>query len=167
MSALQGVRVIELANERIAFAGKLMADMGAEVILIEPPEGDASRSYPPFEPTNNESLYFWHYHTNKHSVVLDLTLPEDQKRLRKLLVQADILLESEPVNRLTELGLDYQDLAPENPGLIHIAVTPYGRGTPESDLPQTDLTLMAAGGPPWSCGYDDHSLPPVRGWGLV
>ena len=168
MSALQGIRVIELANERISFAGKLMADMGADVILVEPPGGDKSRHYPPFvndQPDPESSLYFWHYHTNKRGVVLDLDNPEDTEQLRQLIATADILLEAEPITRLATLGLDYADMSPRNAKLIHIAVTPYGRDEPLSDLPQTDLTLCAAGGPPWSCGYDDHTLPPVRGWG--
>jgi len=168
LSALRGIRVIELASERIALAGKLMADMGADVILVEPPEGDPSRAYPPFlddEPGKDRSLYFWHYHTSKRSVTLDLNDPLDQQRFRQLIETADVLIESEPTTRLASLGLDYPDLRHIRPELIHIAVTPYGRHAPESDLPQTDLTLMAAGGPPWSCGYDDHDLPPVRGWG--
>ena len=72
MSALQGIRVIELAREPIAFAGKLLADMGADVILVEPPGGDPSRSYPPFlddQPGEDRSLYWWHYHTSKRGVV--------------------------------------------------------------------------------------------------
>ena len=171
MSALAGIRVIELANERIAFAGKLMADMGADVILIEPPGGDPSRSYPPFlesqtAPSESpESLYFWHYHTNKRSMVLDLDQAEHRDTFCKLIATADILLESEPIQRLDALNLDYDDLKSIKTDLIHVAVTPYGRSEPDSDLPQTDLTLMASGGPPWSCGYDDHDLPPVRGWG--
>ena len=75
MSVLAGIRVIEIANERIAFAGKLLADMGADVILIEPPGGDPSRDYPPFlddTPGPNRSLYFWHYHTSKRGITLDL-----------------------------------------------------------------------------------------------
>lgn len=168
MSALRGVRVIELANERIAFAGKLLADMGADVILVEPEGGDPSRSYPPFvndEPGDNRSLYFMHYNTSKRGVTLDLDFEEDRTRFRDLIKSADVLLESEPTTRLASLSLDYDDLRTLQPGLIHVAVTPYGRNEPLSDLPCTDLTLMAAGGPPWSCGYDDHSLPPVRGWG--
>jgi len=168
MSALRDIKVVELANERISFAGKLMADMGAEVILIEPPQGDVSRSYPPFldnQPGINQSLYFWHYNTGKRSVVLDLHDTAARAQLKTLLLQADILLESENTRQLADWALDYADLQPHNPGLIHIAVTPYGRQWPQSNLPTTDLTLMAAGGPPWSCGYDDHSLPPVRGLG--
>lgn len=167
MTVLQGIRVLELANERISFAGKLMADMGAEVILIEPPQGEASRHYPPFvdDDEGKPSLYFWHYNTSKKGIILDLTQADGQDTFRQLAASADVLLESEPIQRLAELQLDYAKLSTLNPNLIHIAVTPYGRDNPLSDLPVTDLTMMAAGGPPWSCGYDDHNLPPVRGWG--
>ena len=173
MTALSNIRVIELANERISFAGKLMADMGADVILVEPPEGEASRAYPPFlesaqtqqSSTAKPSLYFWHYNTNKRSVVLDLDSSKDLVHFKRLMATADVLIESQPIHRLADLSVDYANLASVNPKLIHAAITPYGRDEPDSDLPQTDLTLMAAGGPVWSCGYDDHSLPPVRGWG--
>jgi crotonobetainyl-CoA:carnitine CoA-transferase CaiB-like acyl-CoA transferase len=168
MTALTGIRVLELANERIALAGKLLADMGADVILVEPPGGDPSRSYPPFvddEPGADRSLYWWHYHTSKRGIVLDLDAAEDRASFLRLIATADVLLESEPTRRLADLGLDYADLAALRPGLIHVAVTPFGRQNPRSDLPATDLTILAGGGPVWSCGYDDHTLPPVRGLG--
>ena len=187
MTALTGIKVVELSNERISLAGKLMADMGADVVLIEPIGGDPSRFYPPFVSakahTNNEvassqviqeqeapsdanhSLYFWHYNTSKRSIELDLEQTSDQVIFRHLIAQAHVLIESEPTQRLKSLDLDYDNLKALNPRLIHAAVTPYGRNAAESDLPTTDLTLMAASGPPWSCGYDDHSLPPVRGLG--
>jgi crotonobetainyl-CoA:carnitine CoA-transferase CaiB-like acyl-CoA transferase len=166
MTALTGIRVLELANERIAFAGKLLADMGADVILIEPPGGDPSRGYPPFlddEPGADRSLYWWHYHTSKRGIVLDLTEAADRDTFKRLVATADVLLEAEPTRRLAGLDLDYEDLAGIRPELIHVAVTPFGRNDPKSDLPATDLTILAGGGPVWSCGYDDHSLPPVRG----
>ena len=168
MSALQGIRVIEIAHEHIALAGKLLADMGADVILIERPGGCEMRGYPPFvddHPDPEHSLHFWHYHTSKRGVVLDLTDAEAQTQLGSLLSEADVLLEALPTGTLGEWGMSYEALQQNNPGLIHVAVTPYGQGSELSDLPTTDLTLMAAGGPPWSCGYDDHDLPPVRGWG--
>ena len=164
--ALEGVRVVELAREPIAWAGKLLGDMGADVILVEPPGGDPSRNYPPFvddQPGEDRSLYWWHYHTSKRGVVLDLDDYAGRERFRGLVATADVLLESEPRQRLATLGLDYDVLSGIRPELIYIAVTPYGRDDPRSDLPLTDLTLMAASGPPWSCGYDDHSLPPIRG----
>lgn len=166
MSALTGVRVIELANDPIAWGGKLLADMGADVILVEPPEGDRARGYGPFvddEPGDDRSLYWWHYHTSKRGVALDLDDPGDADRFRALLGTADVLLEAEPRHRLAGLGLDYDDLTAIRADIVHVSVTPYGRNDPKSDRPFTDLTVMAAGGPVWSCGYDDHSLPPVRG----
>jgi crotonobetainyl-CoA:carnitine CoA-transferase CaiB-like acyl-CoA transferase len=113
MTALQGVRVLELSNERIAFAGKLLADMGADVILIEPPGGDPARGYAPFlddQPGPDRSLWWWHYHTSKRGVVLDLDEPGDRERFKALVAQADVLIESEPGTRLADLGLDYADL---------------------------------------------------------
>ena len=166
MTALTGLRVVELAREPIAFAGKLLADMGAEVILVEPPGGDPCRTYPPFlddEPGDDRSLYWWHYHTNKRGVVLDLDAAADAERFRALIASADVLLEAEPRSRLATLDLDYAQLVDQRSDLIHVSVTPFGRNDSKSDLPYTDLTIMAGAGPPWSCGYDDHSLPPIRG----
>ena len=80
MSALQGTRVVEIANEQIAYAGKLLGDMGADVVLVEPGGGDPSRAYPPFAPPlaeddsasaeQPESLYWWHYNTSKRGLSL-------------------------------------------------------------------------------------------------
>ena len=106
-----------------------------------------------------------HYNTSKRSMILDLDSEEGRATFLKLIETSDVLIESEPTTRLSSLSLDYADLVKVQPKLIHTAMTPYGRDDPLSDLPVTDLTLMAAGGPPWSCGYDDHNLPPVRGWG--
>jgi len=166
MTALTGLRVIELANERIAFAGKLLADMGADVILVEPPGGDPARHYPPFagdQPGPERSLWWWHYNTSKRGVTLDLDAAKDRRRFKNLIAGADLVLESEPRGRLAALGLDYDDLKTVRPELIFVSMTPYGREG--SDVPATDLTLLAGGGPAWSCGYDDHALPPIRGGG--
>jgi benzylsuccinate CoA-transferase BbsE subunit len=76
-----------------------------------------------------------------------------------------VLVEGEDPGRMAALGLDYPDLAPGNPGLIMASVTPFGRDMPRNDEQAIDLTLLAGGGPVWNCGYDDHSLPPVRGGG--
>lgn len=168
MSALAGIKVIELAHERISLAGKLLGDMGADVILVEPPGGAPMRAYPPFTTgwdDTKHSLHWWHFQTNKRSIELDLDAADDRELFRQLVKQSDVLLESEPINRLADLGVDWPDLQAANPALVHAAITPYGRGDPASDLPTTDLTLLAEGGPVWSCGYDDHQLPPVRGWG--
>lgn len=168
MTVLTGFRVVELASERIAFAGKLLADMGADVILVEPPGGDPARRYPPFlddRQGDDRSLYWWHYHTSKRGMVLDLETEGGRETFRRLAAGADVLLESEPPSRLAALGLDYPDLSTDHEALIHVSLTPFGRNDPNSELPATDLTVLAGGGPVWSCGYDDHTLPPVRGLG--
>jgi crotonobetainyl-CoA:carnitine CoA-transferase CaiB-like acyl-CoA transferase len=169
---LAGLRVVELCDEKGAFAGKLLADMGAEVIKVEPPEGDATRGYPPFAegaeglPPNERSLWFWHYNTSKRSITLDIDDAGDRARLRRLIVEtADIFLESLPPGRLATLGLDYPDLRADAPRLIMTSITPFGRSGPRAEEQATDLTILAGGGPAWMCGYDDHSLPPVRGGG--
>jgi crotonobetainyl-CoA:carnitine CoA-transferase CaiB-like acyl-CoA transferase len=167
MTALSGIRVVELSHERGAFAGKLLADMGADVIVVEPPEGSALRRWGPFvgdAPDPERSLAWWHYNTSKRGVVLDLEREEGRERFRRLVARADVVLECEDPGRLAALGLDHADLARAE--LIWISVTPFGRTQPgRADL-ATDLTLLAGGGPVWSCGYDDHTLPPVRGGGF-
>ena len=168
MSALTGMRVVELASERIAYAGKLLGDMGADVVLVEPPGGEPSRGYPPFvndEPMEDGSLYWWHYNTSKRSVVLDLERDAARDAFKKLVASADVLIESETPGRLAELGLDYDTLSKIKPDLIHVSMTPFGRATSRKDEPVVDLTILAGGGPVWSCGYDDHSIPPIRGGG--
>jgi len=144
-----------------------MGDMGADVILVEAPGGEKSRGYAPFadDGEEGESLYFWHYNTSKRSVVLDLERAAAKEAFLALVASADVLIESEAPGRLAALGLDYADLVRVKPDLIHVSVTPFGRETSRRDEPATDLTLIAGGGPAWSCGYDDHSIPPIRGGG--
>ena len=93
------------------------------------------------------------------------TMPTMPTRFRDLAADADIVLEGEPTGRLAELGLDHEQLRADHPELIWVAVTPFGRTTSRAHDPATDLTLLAGGGPAWNCGYDDHTIPPVRGGG--
>lgn len=165
MKALAGLRVVEISSERCALAGKLLADMGADVILVEPPGGDPLRNYPPFADDQSgcdRSLWWWHYHTSKRSVVLDLQSASDRDRFLSLISSADLLIEAEPSGRLAGMDLDYEDLKSDFPGLIFISITPFGRQSRNANAPATDLTLMAGSGQAWNCGYNDHSLPPVR-----
>jgi benzylsuccinate CoA-transferase BbsE subunit len=152
--------VVELAHDHVAFAGRLLADLGAEVVLVEPPGGHPSRHYGPFVddvPDPERSLWWWHHHASKQGVTLNLDDPGDVRQLRALLSDADILLEGEMPGWVGALLGD----RPER--LIHLAITPFGQS---GDYPPvTDLTVLAAAGPAWSCGYDDHSIPPVRGGG--
>ena len=165
---LDGVRVVEVASTHAAWAGKMLADLGADVVVVEPPGGHPSRAFGPFvddEPGTERSLFWWHYNTSKRSVVLDLTAADDASRFRDLVAGADVVLEGEEPGRLAALGLDHDQLRVGHEELIWVSVTPFGRTTSRADEPATDLTLLAGGGPAWSCGYDDHTLPPVRGGG--
>lgn len=159
--ALDGVRVVEVASEHAAFAGKMLADLGAEVIVVEPPGGHASRGFGPFLddiPGPERSLWWWHYNTGKLSVTLD----PSSRQFRALAASSDVVLEGEPPGRLARLGADYPLLVADNPRLIWVSITPFGRDNPRADEPASDLTILAGAGPAWSCGYDDHALPPVR-----
>jgi crotonobetainyl-CoA:carnitine CoA-transferase CaiB-like acyl-CoA transferase len=165
---LAGLRVLELSSERCAYAGKLLADMGADLVLVEPPGGDPMRGHPPFAddvPGPARSLSFWHYHTSKRGIRLDLERRGGAELFRRLVAGADLVLEAEPPRRLRELDLAPEDLCAAHPALIWVSVTPFGRNAPRADEEATDLTILAGGGPVWSCGYDDHSLPPIRGGG--
>ena len=148
MGPLDGIRVIELSHELCTWAAKLMADLGADVIVVEPPGGSPQRSYGPFaddEPGPENSLWWWCYNTNKRSVVL----ADDDPAIASLVASADVLIAGRPLDRAR--------YAATNPRLVTVSI----------DGPEvlTDLTLLAEGGPVAMCGYDDHSLPPVRGGG--
>jgi crotonobetainyl-CoA:carnitine CoA-transferase CaiB-like acyl-CoA transferase len=165
MSALAGIRVIELAQERCAQVGKLLGDMGADVIVLELPEGAAMRRHGPFagdEPDPERSLSWWHYNTSKRGMVLDWRGQEGREALLALLEGADVLVEGEDPGVLARFGLDDAALTAAMPRLIHVSVTPFGPDGPRSSDHSTDLTLIASGGIAAVCGYDDHSLPPIR-----
>ena len=159
---LTGLRVLELTSEHAQFCGKLMADLGADVIKVEPPGGQETRNVGPFledEAHPERSLYFWHYNTSKRGVTLDLNLPDGQDIFRKLSATAGLVLESFPAGYLSDLGLGYESLAKDNPGLIMCSVTPFGQDGPWRDYQTSDLLHLAAGGQMASSGYDVEDIP--------
>ena len=166
---LQGLRVIELASEGGAFAGKMLADLGADVIVVEPPGGHRTRTYGPFvdgrDGDPEASLWWWYYNTSKRSVVIDLDTARGRQDFSNLVATADVVVEAEPPGRLAAFDLDHPRLRGVTPSLIWVSVTAFGRRGSTTDVPMTDLTILAGGGPVWNCGYDDHRLPPVRGGG--
>jgi crotonobetainyl-CoA:carnitine CoA-transferase CaiB-like acyl-CoA transferase len=165
---LDGLRVLELAHERTAFAGKLLADAGADVRLLERREGCAQRRHAPFVGDHLDpegSLSFWHYNTSKRGITLALDSVRGRELVRELIARGDVVLEGEDPGRLAALGLDAPAALERHPALVWVSITPFGRSGPRATEPATDLTLLAGGGPVWSCGYDDHALPPIRGGG--
>src|SRR6266481_3364803 len=118
---LAGLRVIEVADERAEYTGLLLAGLGAEVVKIEPPEGNATRRIGPFfedQPGLERSLFFWNYNRNKKSVVLDLPEPAACEDLLRLLAGADVLLDASCGALNAELGLDRQTLGARFPHLV-------------------------------------------------
>jgi len=164
--ALNGLRILELADQKGEFCGKLAADMGADVIKVEQPGGDETRRIGPFVddvPDPNKSLFFWYYNTSKRSITLNLEAKEGRSIFRQLVLKADILVETYPPGRLDDLGLGYAALSEINPRLIMVSITPFGQSGPYRNFKTSDLVSMAMGGPVFSCGYDDiPNAPPIR-----
>ena len=149
--ALAGVRVVDLATTRAELAGRVLADLGAQVIKIEPPGGVDARRLPPFRSSAPDgsvegSLYWATVGLGKRSVVLDITSASDRATLLGLIDGADILIESFDPGVMSGLDLGYDALAARNPGLVYTSVTPFGQTGPKAHAPAIDLTIEAAGG---------------------
>ncbi|MFN0092556.1 MAG: CaiB/BaiF CoA transferase family protein [Acidimicrobiales bacterium] len=156
-------RVLDLTDERAQLCGKLLADLGAEVVLVEPPEGTSLRRLGPFagdEPGPDASLHHWAYNRGKRSVVVDLAEPDGRARLLELAADADLLVESFDPGVLDAMGLGRDVLARVNPGLVHVAITPFGSDGPKAHWPATDLTIAASSG--YSALTGDEDRAPLR-----
>ena len=167
MSALEGLRVVELVDERTLDTGRMLAELGADLLLVEPRGGSPLRGAPPFEqdePGVERSLRWRAGAIGSRSIVLDLTHSDDVSTFTSLIDRADVVLEGRG-HRLDELGVGWDSLGASRPSLIWVSITPFGRESRRADEPATDLTLLAGGGVLWNCGYDDHSIPPMRGHG--
>ncbi len=164
-AAMAGVTVLEVTDGFGLHAGKLLADMGAEVIKIERPGGDPTRRVGPFlddEPHPDRSLYFWHYNTSKKGITLDLDCVDGQRLFRELVRRADVVIEEKSPDYMDERGLSYEALEALNPRLVVARITPFGPDGPWRDYKTSDLVAMALGGPVYSSGYDDSTLAPIR-----
>ena len=169
MQGLDGVKVIELGHMvSAAYATKLMADLGAEVIKVEEPGGDVARQRGPFPngvPDPEQSGLFLYLNTNKHSVVLDL--PRDRQALMELVAEADIVVHNYAPTRMAALGLDYAAFQARNPRLVMCSVTPFGLSGPHKDYAAYELTVAHGGGWAWLSpgGSDRSELPPLKAAG--
>lgn len=165
---LNGYRVLDLATLRGDLAGRILADLGAEVIKIEPPGGSDVRRLPPFDDANGDSLLWATVALGKRSLVLDLTSQDDRDALLRLAATADVWIESSDPGTMARLHLDYDTLSADHPGLVYASITPFGQSGPLAASPATDLTVEAAGGlvslqgdndrPPLPVGYPQASF---------
>ena len=159
---LGGVRVIDLATSRAEMTGRVLADMGAEVIKVEPPWGTPSRQKPPFSEQDPErSLYWAAMGLGKRSVIIDLDGEQGRADFRALLETADVLIESFDPGTMAGWGLSYDDVKDDQPELIYVSVTPYGQDGPWADRPATELTIESAGGLVGLQGEGDRPPVPV------
>src|SRR5262249_52546977 len=160
--ALAGLRVLDLAGVSGAFAGKLLAGLGADVVKVEPPGGDATRTVPPFWQGvggPERSLFFWFYNAGKRGVTLDWRRPAGAQVLRRLAGGPDVVVEPEPPGPLAPLRL-----RDANPRLVIASVTPFGRHGPRCDWRTSDTVAQAVGGMLFVSGHPDG--PPLRSLGL-
>jgi len=156
-------RVLDLTDERGLLAGKILADLGADVVQVEPPGGNPARNIGPFygdDPQPEKSLFWWAYAANKRSITLDLEQKDGQALLKKMVAEADFLVESFAPGYLDTLGLGYDVLAEINPQLVMVSITPFGQDGPYSNYQATDIVGMALGGFMYLTGDDDRA--PVR-----
>jgi len=140
---LSGVRVVELAD-KVEMCGRLLADLGADVVLVEPPEGSPSRRRPPL--VDGESLYFATHNANKRSVRADLGTQAGRAVLRELLSAADIFIETTRPGTLDGLGLGAQTLRREHPRLVIVSITDFGQTGPYRDYEATEAVQLAMSG---------------------
>ena len=160
---LSPYRVLDLTDQRGLLCGKILADLGADVIQIEPPGGSAARKLGPFYHDQEEpekSLYWWSYAANKRGITLNLESPKGKEVLLRLVKEAHFVIESASLGYLSGLGLGYDSLAQINPALVMVSITPFGQDGPYANYNAPDIVGIALGGFMWLTG--DADRPPVR-----
>ncbi len=155
---LQPYRVLDLTGPLGFVCGKILADLGADVIKIEPPEGDPARRSPPLLQMpggEGQSLAWLAFNVNKRGITLDLQSSAGEALLLRLLASADFLVESFPPGVLDNFGLGYEVLRKQNPRLILVSITPFGQAGPYCDFRASDLEIMALSGAMSLAGEQD------------
>ena len=165
LGLLEGIRVLDLGPEIAApFCARLLADYGADVVKVEPPEaGDPARHMGPFagdEPHREKSIPFLYLNTNKRGVTLDINSPSGQEALADLVKGADVVVQGYPPGVSETLGLDYQTFEKTNPGLVVTSITPFGLTGPYRDFSATDIVMCAVSGLMYHSGDSDRE--PLR-----
>jgi benzylsuccinate CoA-transferase BbsE subunit len=160
---LSPYRVLDLTNEKGYFCGKILADLGADVIKIEPPEGDPGRDIGPFyhgQQDREKSLFFFAYNTNKKSITLNIQTHEGQEILKRLAKTADFVIESFNPGYMDKIGLGYSVLKGIHPRVIMVSITSFGQEGPYKDWKASDIVAIAMGGLSHITGSPDR--PPAR-----
>tara|TARA_Y100000590_G_C15739447_1_gene1019726 strand:- start:116 stop:1375 length:1260 start_codon:yes stop_codon:yes gene_type:complete len=162
-SFLGPYRVLDLTDEKGLIGGKLMGDLGADIIKVESPGGDVARNIGPFyhdDPHPEKSLYWMAFNLNKRGVTLDLETSDGKDLFLKLVKTSDFVIESFNPGYMESIGLSYEVLSSVNPRIIVASITPFGQTGPYKDFKTSDLINMAMGGYSFTTGDPDR--PPVR-----
>lgn len=160
---LSPYRVLDLTDERGLLCGKILADLGADVLQIEPPTGSSARRVAPYfrdTPHQDHSLYWWSYAAHKRGITLDLASADGKALFERLVTSAHFVIESARPGEMAALGLGYDRLAAINPAIIVVSITPFGQTGPYADYVASDLVGMGLGGFMYVTGDPDR--PPVR-----
>lgn len=160
---LSPYRALDLAGEMGLLCGKVLGDLGVDVIKVEKPDGDDARKLGPFyhdTPGPENSLLWWAYNTSKRGVTLDLEDTQGRQLFKKLVMETDFVIESFPPGYMADLGIGYADLEELNPGVIMISISPFGQTGPYRSFKTSDIVSFAMGGRMYVTG--DHDRPPVR-----
>jgi len=147
---LSPYRVVDMTDHRGLLAGRMLAQLGADVIQLEPPGGATAREVGPFDesaPQALRSLYWAAYASCKRGATCDIDTDAGRALFLRLIAKADFLIESEPPGAMAERGLSHETLRSANPALIHVSITPFGSDGPKAHWADTDLILWASGGP--------------------
>ncbi len=163
---LVGLRVLDLTSYLAQHCARALGDMGADVIKVEPPDGDPARMLPPFAGNiehPERSLRFIHANRSKRGVTLNISDESDREAISKLAARADILVEDSKPGYLDSVGLGYDDLKAANPNLVYVSITPFGQTGPYRDYKASDLVGFAMGGYMYVTGWP-HT-PPTKLWG--
>ena len=156
-------RVLDLTEGGFNWCGRVLADLGADVIKVEPPGGSPTRLRGPFYQDRADpehSLFWYSYCLNKRSVTLDLESAEGRSRFKELAAGSDIVLESAKPGYMDGLGLGYKDLSEVNAAIVVTSMTPFGQTGPYAHYKTTDIVAWSMGGMQWLAGDEDR--PPVR-----
>jgi benzylsuccinate CoA-transferase BbsE subunit len=164
-AALDGIRVLDLTGVAGQYATKLLADLGADVVRVEPPAGAKARSRPPFaddDPHPNRSIAFWYWNTSKRSITLDLTTEDGRALFHRLVERFDVLVHTFTPTEAKALALDADELERLNPRLIQCAITPFGSWGPHAEYQADDMIVAAMSGLMTLAGYPDRAptMPP-------
>ena len=167
-ASLDDIKVLDLSQGVAGpLAAKILADFGADVIKIEPPAGDLARRLEPFagnEPHPEKSLLFLLANLNKRGMKLDIEQEEGRALLRRLARESDVIVESFKPGYLASLGLDYESLATENPGLIMLSITPFGQTGPYAGWENEEIVTYALSGIMSISGMADRE--PIKHGGI-